>query len=254
MKYLLGCDPEFFLKQNGKHISAEGIVGGTKHAPLPIDNFGNAIQEDNVAVEFNIGASPTFEMFSNNIQKVLDYLKDKLHGFEFSTESAVIFDDDQLDTAQARLFGCEPDFNAWTHKVNPKPFASNINLRSAGGHIHIGCAIAQEKPEDVIKACDLFLGVPSVILDPNPARRELYGKAGSFRKKSYGVEYRSLSNFWIFDKSTRAWVYKQVDDCLTFVANGNQIDPLDHEVIQNCINNSNKDYCNYLMDKYKLCF
>ena len=142
MNYLLGCDPEFFLKQNGKHISAEGIVGGTKHAPLPIDNLGNAIQEDNVAVEFNIGASPTFEMFSNNIQKVLDYLKDKLHGFEFSTESAVIFDDDQLDTAQARLFGCEPDFNAWTHKVNPKPFASNIKFGLIKGSkfLKIPCA------------------------------------------------------------------------------------------------------------------
>jgi UDP-glucose 4,6-dehydratase len=30
MKYMLGCDPEFFLKQNGKHVSAEGIVGGAE--------------------------------------------------------------------------------------------------------------------------------------------------------------------------------------------------------------------------------
>ena len=105
MEYMIGCDPEFFLKQNGKHISAEALVGGTKRKPIPIDDLGNCIQEDNVAVEFNIGASSTFEMFSNNIDKVLNFLKEKLKGYEFSTESAVVFDDDQLDSAQARVFG-----------------------------------------------------------------------------------------------------------------------------------------------------
>ena len=254
MKYMIGCDPEFFLKQNGRHVSAEAKVGGTKRKPIPIDNLGNCIQEDNVAVEFNIGASSTLEMFSNNIDKVLNFLKEKLKGYEFSTESAVIFDDDQLDSAQARVFGCDPDYNAWTFKVNPKPFAKNINLRSAGGHIHIGCDLAKQKPEQVIQTCDLFLGVPSVILDPGTERRQLYGKAGSFRKKEYGVEYRSLSNFWIFDKTLRAWVYKQIDNCLEFVKDNKHIDVNDHQIIQDCINHSNIEYCQYLMDKYTLCF
>jgi hypothetical protein len=52
----------------------------------------------------------------------------------------------------------------------------------------------------------------------------------------------------------RAWVYKQVDNCLEFVANNKTIDTMDQELIQDCINTSNQDYCNYLMDKYKLCF
>lgn len=252
MNFLIGCDPEFFLKQNNKHISAEKKIGGTKYKPFPIDDLGNCIQEDNVAVEFNIGASSSLEMFSNNIEKVLNFLKEKLKNYEFSTLSAVSFEDDQLNSIQARLFGCEPDYNAWTCKVNPKPYTKDINLRSAGGHIHIGCDLAKQKPEQVIQACDLFLGVPSILLDPSTERRKLYGKAGSFRKKPYGVEYRSLSNFWIFNKTYHTWIYKQVNRCLEFVNDNKQIDINDHKIIQNCINNSNITYCHYLMDKYSL--
>lgn len=252
MQFLLGCDPEFFLMQNGKHVSAEAKIGGSKWKPIPIDNKGNAIQEDNVAVEFNIEPAQTFLAFKNNIHKVLNYLKNKLEGFEFSTQSAVVFDNDQLDTAQARLFGCDPDFNAWTYTVNPRPRADNMNLRSAGGHIHIGCELAKEKPTEVIKACDLFLGVPSIILDPGTERRKLYGKAGSFRKKDYGVEYRSLSNFWIFNDNNILWVYNQVFKVLEFVAENKNIDVIDEQPIQDCINNSDVTYYHYLIEKYNV--
>ena len=161
-----------------------------------IDNEGNAIQEDNVSVEFNIKPSETKEEFRSVINKVLNHLKEKLNTFDFSTDSAVTFDKDELNSPQATQFGCEPDYNAWSMQQNPKPYNSNKQLRSAGGHIHIGCELAQEKPIDIIRACDLFLGVPSIEYDKGVERRKLYGLAGSFRKKEYGVEYRSLSNWW----------------------------------------------------------
>ena len=33
---------------------------------------------------------------------------------------------------------------------------------------------------------DLFLGVPSILIDPDTERRKMYGKAGDYRLKEYG--------------------------------------------------------------------
>ena len=93
-------------------------------------------------------------------------------------------------TPEAQMFGCEPDFDAWRECVNEKPCADDKNLRSAGGHIHVGSDLAISNPVAVIRAMDLFLGVPSTQLDAGTLRRELYGKAGCFRAKSYGAEYQ----------------------------------------------------------------
>ena len=111
----------------------------------------------------------------------------------------------------ARVFGCEPDYNAWTGEVNPKPHCDNPNLRSAGGHIHVETDLDRRA---VIQAMDLFLGVPSVLMDKGEERRKLYGAAGSYRSKPYGVEYRTLSNFWIFDEKLIKWVWNNTEEAL----------------------------------------
>jgi hypothetical protein len=55
-------------------------------------------------------------------------------------------------------------------------------------------------PSLTIPLMDLICGIPSVLLDISPEskiRRKLYGKAGDYRLTNYGLEYRTLSNFWI---------------------------------------------------------
>ena len=47
----------------------------------------------------------------------------------------------------------------------------------------------------MIKLLDIFLGIPSVIIDPDRERRKLYGRAGAFRLTKYGFEYRTLSSY-----------------------------------------------------------
>ena len=63
-------------------------------------------------------------------------------------------------------------------------------------HIHIGYD-NPTVPESLrmIKLLDVFLGIPSVIIDPDKERRKLYGKAGAFRLTKYGFEYRTLSSY-----------------------------------------------------------
>ena len=251
--FYIGADPEVFLqdKISGKYKSAVGLIGGTKRKPFVIDSDGNALQEDNVAVEFNTSPSLDCRRFIQMIHKNLDSIKRLLPAHSISTESAWSFDQDELNTPAAQMFGCEPDYNAWTGKRNPKPFAEDMCLRSAGGHIHIGHEIAQTKPEEVIRACDLFLGVPSIKMDKGTLRRSLYGNAGAYRKKPYGVEYRTLSNFWIFTEDTIEWVYSQVAKALLFVDQGYTIHFTHHNIIKEAINTSNHTAMAYIMDNYR---
>jgi hypothetical protein len=73
-----------------------------------------------------------------------------------------------------------------------------------------------------IRMLDLFLGIPSVFIDKDRtsvARRKLYGKAGRFRKPPHGVEYRSLSNFWLSSPKLVELVYDICEFTLEFVKN-----------------------------------
>jgi len=252
--FTIGADPELFIREKkyGHYKSAVGLIGGSKWAPKAIDNEGHAILEDNVALEFNIKPADSLNSFRASIHKVLNHFRSILPDYILDTASAVSFPKEELETPQAQEFGCEPDYDAWRECVNNKPYAEDQNLRSCGGHIHVGSDIAVGNPVGVIRAMDLFLGVPSVPMDKGVLRRQLYGKAGCFRPKLYGVEYRTLSNFWIFDDSLIQWAYEGTQRALEFVEKGSVIAPEHHFIIQRCINNSNMDDFNTLKEAYKL--
>lgn len=253
IKYLLGCDPEIFVGDDTSVRSIIGKIGGTKAEPLPMPiGDGFAVQEDNVALEFNIPASANRADFIANICKATSFLEQTMkdrYGLHFVKQSAVSFPESEMYDPAAYMFGCDPDFNAWTGRANHKPKANDPLLRSCGGHVHIGNtdvdAIA------AIKACDLFLGVPSVLMDSGELRKQLYGKAGAFRKKSYGVEYRTLSNFWVFDPKLIGWVHDNVGRALDAVSNGFDFDAEQENIIQ-AINNNDKQLASMLVDKYGL--
>ena len=89
---------------------------------------------------------------------------------------------------------------------------------------------------------DITLGVPSVIRDVNGAlRRKRYGNYGAYRPKSYGVEYRVLSNFWIFNKSNIEWVWDNTAYALELAADKSvDFEPFQEEV-EKIINKGDTD-------------
>ena len=213
-KVTIGADPELFLMREGELKSSIGLIGGSKYEPRPLgDKLGFFVQEDNVAVEFNIPPAETLQAFCDSIAYGKEQLTNEIskYGFSLAIKASAIFPESQLLNPAARNFGCDPDYNAWKNgRRNPRPRAKDSRLRSCGGHIHIGY------PEDsnldkrrLVQLMDLYLGVPSVIMDDDNQRRQLYGRAGAYRDTDYGLEYRTLSNFWLRSSELTAWAYTQ---------------------------------------------
>jgi len=252
----IGADVEVFARtRKGIPKSLVGLIGGTKEEPKPIlqgYGTGYAFQEDNVSLEFNIPPVKSEGDFGYVIMLVKDEINRTLDNLKLTLtkEASLIFPKEELISSQAQTFGCEPDYNAWTRVENSKPVCNEPCLRTAGGHIHVG---TERHMINIIQTMDLFLGVPSVILDNSPEaarRRLLYGKAGAMRPKEYGCEYRVLSNFWIWDELLTGWVFRRVHE----VCNRQPLSftkKLSAD-ITNCINNNDEKLALKLIDRFKI--
>ena len=63
---------------------------------------------------------------------------------------------------EAFVFGCDPEFSAYTGAIMNKPDANSM-LRTAGGHVHVGYDNSDvDKNRDLIKMLDITLGLPSL--------------------------------------------------------------------------------------------
>ena len=249
MSYRLGADPEVFMQDNAhKFISVIGKVKGNKQYPLQVDYLpkGFTLQQDNVSLEFGIPPAADKKEFIKHIQTVKEAGLNYLKGLSFSHESCAIFPQDQMMDAEAHIFGCEPDYNAWTGRKNKKPQPPHPFMRSAGGHIHVETKLDKR---GVVRTMDLRISVPAVLMDNGEQRKQLYGKAGAFRPKDYGVEYRSPSNFWIFSPKLIGWVWDETGKALDMVASG---DVCNDPRIRACIDKNDKSLAEKLIKEYDL--
>lgn len=254
-RFTIGSDPEFFVKSlDSGVIPSLGLFGGTKEEPKPTPELGDGffVQEDNVAVEFNIPPCETKEDFINSIANIVDNSKLIMpKNVELMIASSYFFKPEQLLDPALCEFGCSPDINAWTYMENEPPCATDATLRSCGGHVAVG-----NKEFDnfqLARAMDISLGLPSVFMDKDKDRRQLYGKAGSFRNTPFGIEYRSLSNFWTATKELTGFIYDGVERALQIMDELEGYVPEDYGAkIQEAINNSNVAVATELCEEFNI--
>ncbi len=245
---LVGADPELFVYNNNKDcfVSAHDLLPGTKNKPYPVS--GGAIQVDGTAAEFNVDPARTFEEFNDNIESVLSSLVSHLPpGHELRAQPVIVWDEEYFDTLpySAIELGCMPDFDAWTGRRNPKPrLKHNPTLRTAAGHIHIGFT-DKGSLQDInhIRAAqrmaqlmDWHVGAWSCEIDTDNTRRLLYGKAGACRYKTYGVEYRTLSNFWVLNPDLRRQVWDRTVAAYTDFCDNKTVPEESQEKLKELIN------------------
>lgn len=220
-QFTFGADPEVFVKYKGKAISVyeTGLPGDKKN---PFKTSRGAVQQDGFAAEFNIDPVPShdFDRFNQNIVKTLADLRDKMNEngktYNLAIQPVMDFDPEYMAAQpdSVKELGCDPDFNAYTLSVNPRPDGDR-SFRSGAGHIHYGWGadIPVDNDEHIeicanfVRTLDATVGMFMCFIDRDSRRRDLYGKAGAFRPKSYGVEYRTPSNVWITTKDRRLLVH-----------------------------------------------
>ena len=255
----IGSDPELFIINNktGQVVSSIGLIPGKKKEAYRPDGMpeGYGLQIDNILAEFNIPPVKRVDQLIHHINYMKDYIdnyvKEKNPDLGILCCASQRVPWDQLQSEEACLFGCEPDYNAYTEDVNPKPEGERDNLRSAGTHIHVSYDNPNiEQSLALVKCMDVYLALPSVFLDPDKERRKLYGKAGAFRICPYGVEYRPMSSYFI-----------STDDLIEFLYNGT-MKAIAHcqlhlplpksDVIQDIINNGKEEEAKELYARYAL--
>lgn len=133
------------------------------------------------------------------------------------------------------------------------------------GHIHLGYENIKvpfngniftydvdEQRSEIVKVLDLFVSVPSVLMEPDNKRKELYGKAGAFRPKPYGLEYRTPSNWYLANNKLKRWMFDSVKKAIEFFNENGQLENNLANYICQTINNNDKDAAKVLINKFNL--
>lgn len=209
LNYLLfGADPEFFFTKRNRVIGCEKLIPTNG---IKLENSGSLII-DGVQAELNISPQSCRQIFASNFKEILDLssdlIKDKKE-LKISSKSLLPISKAELGNLsdKAKYFGCTPSKNIYDEKnIMPIKDSSKYYFRSAGGHIHIGgdirVKLMHDNQKEFIKMMDIIVGNTCVLLDRdegNIERRKIYGRAGEYRVPKHGLEYRTLSNFWIRD-------------------------------------------------------
>lgn len=214
----LGSDVELAVHKSGVPVSVEGMLGGTKKEPVWYDNFN--IQEDNVNAEYAINPVSSLDewlLFHHQAIHTVGELLPTGHGVLFN--ASTYYDTSQLESDSAQKFGCDTDWSAWRGSRNRPPDPRKAgSLRTCGGHIHVG--YSGINGADLVKWMDILLGIQSIFMEEDTTRRKLYGQAGSYRPKPYGIEYRALSNFWASTEEGMTWAYEQTMKAVQYCKDG----------------------------------
>lgn len=219
MGFSFGSDPEFILiDEKGNLKSAIDIIGCDKKNKINLK--GNNYFYDNVLLECTVLPSVSKKDAIKNIRSSLYGCAKLVYPYKLTTIASGEYDPEELSHKDARKSGCDVEFCAYTlKKISSKKIKKifkSSNLRTAGGHIHLGTELGKSHETCVmlVRMLDLFLGIASLVLDPSSdslTRRKLYGSAGRYRQPSYGVEYRTLSNFWLASPELVELVYDLCD-------------------------------------------
>lgn len=261
MPLFIGADPEFFVRNaEGAFVSGHTFKCGTKQ--LPQKTKHGAVQVDGLALEANVTPSETKEAFVANILAVMDDLREivSVEGCTIVAQPTALFSKKYMSglPRHVKELGCNPDYNAYTMDMNTPPNAA-VPFRTGAGHIHLGWTEGKTESDGqhffdcctMVRNMDYFVGLRTLKFDGDAQRRELYGKAGAFRPKPYGMEYRVPSSAWLADTKLMEEVFDATKQCFEYTNAGGDMDKKFEYFAQTAIDKNMTDWDKILPDVAK---
>ncbi len=241
---MVGADPEMWVvNKENEVVSAIPIFPEYKGGGEIIAGGLGTVIHDNVAAEFSMKPAESEEEWVATLEEIKASLRIELERraegkeLRFVTNfAAAKIAKSQLRHVHAQTFGCDPDMNAWENGLpNMPPDAEEVGqMRVIGGHIHIGVrgdervnvmltshwgrVAAVRLLDATVGQYVLSLEAASPHAESFVERRRMYGKAGSFRVKDYGLEYRTPSAVWLDSPETEENVYRAVNKAMHLLA------------------------------------
>lgn len=245
--FTFGTDPEFMLTDPAKNsLSAIDYFPDKDHKISLGKHF---VYYDNVMIECEIMPAKSRVEAIGNIRDCMNKLQEKISPNKIICRAADNYPPNLLKHPEARKIACHPEMCAYTlsEVYPPKQEFLKNNLRIAGGHIHLGSDLFKKDIYNywhVTRLLDLFLSIPLQWISGDSTeatRKKLYGKAGRFRRPTYGIEYRTPSNNWLFMDLTVGLVYDICEFVLNLVESGRHLEiwQIDKEKIEDPKNWSN---------------
>lgn len=272
-KMPLGSDPEIFVENKKKELIPAFHFLGSKEKPNKVNETlgggwnGNkkAIYWDGYQAEFVTTSESCLSYHVDSIYAGLKGVSElaKVHDKTARLSSKTVFDipEESLkkDKDEHVQFGCMPSYNNY-NLSGIKSDGRVTEYRSAGGHIHFGCGKrSPDRIESIVYALDSILGVACVAMFAkfdDPRRRRMYGLAGEYRLPPHGLEYRVLSNAWMFHPLITNFVFDLARKCFNIGDAGilDSIWKATKEETIDCINNCDVEKAQEILDRNKETF
>jgi len=256
----LGSDPEIFLEKGDGTLLPAFTFLPSKYEPLKTPEEGQNFYWDGFQAEFNI--LPNVEI-NECLKSVRFGLKALLKAAQASDPTARLSLKTVVETPLEMLrelppefveFGCMPSYNLYGI-AGMGLDGINCPHRFAGGHIHFGISKsdrAMNAIPDIVRALDAVLGVACVSLFENfdnPVRRRYYGLAGEHRLPPHGLEYRPLSDAWLFNPKLAGLVLDIARKVLVWTANGKYQWQASQDEVVECMLRSDVDLARKILKR-----
>lgn len=206
----LGSDPEYFVVNAAKAVSAYQALGGDREYQLP---YGMLVP-DGAAIEFTV--TPTTspvelaERMVYNTRAALAIVRQQYPNAQLSNipwinvQHLIRSHPKKLgNRCSLQVFGCNPDYSIYGTLLQ-RPNPAKFPYRSSGGHMHLGLhTILQDMRyleqetyvRKLVVLLDTFIGTATTfgsVLEEAKQRKTLYGQAGVVRTTKLPVlEYRT---------------------------------------------------------------
>lgn len=276
--YLVGTDPEIFVENEDASIIPAFRFLEEKTKTKVLAGFTNAsstdaspatnrhVYHDNFPAEFEAIPGACLQYLADRVhhglKATLMAARKKFPKARLSIHSVIetpLSELKKLDRKYVEL-GCAPSENVYGLKGQLDD-PENIPYRVAGGHIHLGMNSAVggklQEPQviEIVKSLDAIVAVACVSLSEgfdNPIRRQFYGLPGEYRLPAHGIEYRTLSNFWLIHPVVMHLVFDLARKAAAFGYNGlRKYWKADEQEVIDCIRNCDVKKAREILERNK---